>query len=121
MKDVPKGRGKGMNVSGTVHLAVQVASVVQARLRSVNVTIVVSDARMMVAEMIVAAMTVVVTTGVAMIVAATTVDVTIVAVTLVVSHCVNVKGTEVGNVGGTTGMAAGNADAGVWASFRFLL
>jgi len=89
-----------MNVSQTVHLAVQVAGGVQAHQpRSASVTTVVSDTVTMVAVMTVAA---------------TTVAVMMVAVTMVVSNVVNVKGTKVGNTGGMTRMTAGNADAGVY-------
>lgn len=81
----------------TVHLAAQVASGVQAHLRSVSVTTVVSNA-----VTIIAVMTVV----------ATKVGAMTVAVTVVVSSGVNVRGMEVGNAGGMTRMTAGNADAG---------
>jgi len=91
MKDVSRGSAKGMNVSVIVHLAAQVASGVQAHLRSVSVTTVVSNA---------------VTT-----VVATKVAAMIVAVTVVVSSGVNVRGMAVGNAGGMTAMTAGNADA----------
>jgi len=96
MKDVPRGKEKGVNVSVTVQ--VQVAGGVQAHRRSVSLTTVVSDAVTMVAVT-----TVVVTTAGAMIVAATT----------AVNNGVNVKGMEVGNADGKTKMTAGNADAGM--------
>lgn len=92
-----------MNVSVTVHLVVQVASGVQARLRSVSVTAVVSNA----------VTTVAATTIVEMTFAVMRVVVTTVAVIMVARNGVNVRETEVGNAGGMTGMTAGNADAGL--------